>query len=174
MELELKEPAVWVRLSLRSLAVLVPVPKEVTAFATDLNILRLTWPLLGGRVVNRLGDLACGLDILVKWVLEILKLDKEEVKKQRPNKAMKLWSLREREIWMNEAERREEGYFYIQVFWDCGVVTNFFFFKKRFSLFWGCYYLLYTTQTDFLFCLVQVEILCLLEEKLLGQNNYTL
>ena len=98
MELELKEPAVWVRLSLRSLAVLVPVPKEVTAFATALNILRLTWPLLGGRVVNRLGDLACGLDILVKWVLEILKLDKEEVKKQRPNKAMKLWSLREREI----------------------------------------------------------------------------
>ena len=93
-----KEPAVWVRLSLRSLAVLVPVPKEVTAFATALNILRLTWPLLGGRVVNRLGDLACGLDILVKWVLEILKLDKEEVKKQRPNKAMKLWSLREREI----------------------------------------------------------------------------
>ena len=98
MELELKEPAVWVRLSLRSLAVLVPVPKEVTAFATALNILRLTWPLLGGRVVNRLGDLACGLDILVKWVLEILKLDKEEVKKQRPNKAMKLWSLREREL----------------------------------------------------------------------------
>ena len=98
VELELKEPAVWVRLSLRSLAVLVPVPKEVTAFATALNILRLTWPLLGGRVVNRLGDLACGLDILVKWVLEILKLDKEEVKKQRPNKAMKLWSLREREI----------------------------------------------------------------------------
>ena len=96
VELELKEPAVWVRLSLRSLAVLVPVPKEVTAFATALNILRLTWPLLGGRVVNRLGDLACGLDILVKWVLEILKLDKEEVKKQRPNKAMKLWSLRER------------------------------------------------------------------------------
>ena len=102
MELELKEPAVWVRLSLRSLAVLVPVPKEVTAFATALNILRLTWPLLGGRVVNRLGDLACGLDILVKWVLEILKLDKEEVKKQRPNKAMKLWSLRERERDMNE------------------------------------------------------------------------
>ena len=98
VELELKEPAVWVRLSLRSLAVLVPVPKEVTAFATALNILRLTWPLLGGRVVNRLGDLASGLDILVKWVLEILKLDKEEVKKQRPNKAMKLWSLREREI----------------------------------------------------------------------------
>ena len=98
MELELKEPAVWVRLSLRSLAVLVPVPKEVTAFATALNILRLTWPLLGGRVVNRLGDLACGLDILVEWVLEILKIDKEEVKKERPNKAMKLWSLREREI----------------------------------------------------------------------------
>lgn len=102
MELELKEPAVWVRLSLRSLAVLVPVPKEVTAFATALNILRLTWPLLGGRVVNRLGDLACGLDILVKWVLEILKRDKEAVKKQRPNKAMKLWSLRERERDMNE------------------------------------------------------------------------
>ena len=98
MELELKEPAVRVRLSLRSLAVLVPVPKEVTAFATALNILRLTWPLLGGRVVNRLGDLACGLDILVEWVLEILKIDKEEVKKERPNKAMKLWSLREREI----------------------------------------------------------------------------
>ena len=100
VELELKEPAVWVRLSLRSLAVLVPVPKEVTAFATALNILRLTWPLLGGRVVNRLGDLACGLDILVKWVLEILKLDKDEVKKQRkqgPNKAMQLWSQRERE-----------------------------------------------------------------------------
>ena len=98
VELELKEPAVWVRFSLRSLAVLVPVPTEIIAFATALIILRLIWPLLGGRVVNRLGDLACGLDILVKWVLEILKLDKEEVKKQRPNKAMKLWSLREREI----------------------------------------------------------------------------
>ena len=100
VELELKEPAVWVRFSLRSLAVLVPVPTEIIAFATALIILRLIWPLLGGRVVNRLGDLACGLDILVKWVLEILKIDKEEVKKQRkqrPNKAMKLWSLRERE-----------------------------------------------------------------------------
>lgn len=77
MELELKEPAVWVRFSLRSLAVLVPVPKEIIAFATALNIWRLTSPLLGGRVDNRLGDLACGLDILVKWVLEILKVDKD-------------------------------------------------------------------------------------------------
>ena len=52
---------------------------------------------------------------------------------------MKLWSLRERELWMNEAERREEGYFYIQVFWDCGVVTcqQFFFYKKKGSLFSG-------------------------------------
>ena len=97
VELELKEPAVWVRFSLRSLAVLVPVPKEIITSATALNILRLTSPLLGGRVVNRLGDLACGLDILVKWVLEILKRDKEAVKKQRPNKAMQLWSQRERE-----------------------------------------------------------------------------
>ena len=107
MELKLKEPTVWVCFSLRSLVVLVPVPKEITAFATALNILRLTTPLLGGMGVNRLGDLACGLDILVKWVLEILKIDKEEVKKQRklrPNKAMQLWSLRERE---RERERDE-------------------------------------------------------------------
>ena len=72
---------------------------------------------------------------------------------------------------MNEAERREEGYFYIQVFWDCGVVTcqQFFFYKKKGSLFSGDGIIYSILHRDFLFCLVQVEILCLPEEKLLGR-----
>ena len=32
---------------------------------------------------------------------------------------------------MNEAERGEEGYFYIQVFWDCGVVVTCYPKKKK-------------------------------------------
>jgi hypothetical protein len=60
--------------------------KEMIANTVLLNILRLTSPLFGGRgtrgCVGVVGfmKLCCGLEILVKWVLIILKLEKEEVK----------------------------------------------------------------------------------------------